>query len=299
MTISSFFHRHVAVLLPGTAFALFIGLAGGPAGAASPAPYLPDTETRSLITGIDAGMEPAAKGDRKAAHAAVLNRGRQAALEKARNRLLELGKFGLDFNLVRTSAGFVQLLRQQETIAGKGDHPHLWLEAETGFVLTDKKTGGRPEAALLDRADLLDVRIWTDRKEYEEGKTVTLHLQGNRDFYGKVVQIDVKGSVFQILPNNYRQMSSFEKERLYRIPDEGDRYQLDIRPPFGTIRFIVYATRLPMSQVNLQPTSGGIFKYRASQKAFGRSVRHVIPEGEERSAEFCEAAWEIRAVPRK
>ena len=64
----------------------------------------------------------------------------------------------------------------------------------------------------------------------------------------------------------------FRKGQALRIPDEGDRCQLAVRPPFGTIRFIVYATRLPMSQVNLQSTTGGIFKYRASPKAFGRSV---------------------------
>lgn len=297
--IYSIFHRHVAAYLTATAFVLFIGLACGAAGAAPPVPSLPDTETRSLIIGVDAGTATAAKADRKTAHAGILNRGRQAAQEKARSRLLELGKFGLDFDLVRTSAGFVQLLRQEEIIAGKGDRPHLWLEAETGFVLRDRKNGSRPDAGLLDRADLLDLRIWTDRKEYEEGKTVTLYLRGNRDFYGKVVRIDVKGTVVQILPNNYRLMSSFEKDKLYRIPDEGDRYQLAVRPPFGKIRFIVYATRLPMSQVNLQSTTGGIFKYRASPKAFGRSVRHVIPAGEEQIAEFCEASWEIRTVPRK
>jgi hypothetical protein len=54
-----------------------------------------------------------------------------------------------------------------------------------------------------------------------------------------------------------------------------------------------------MNQVNLQSTPGGIFKYRASLKAFGRSVRHVIRAGEEPGAEFCEASWEIRTVPRK
>jgi len=114
-----------------------------------------------------------------------------------------------------------------------------------------------------------------------------------------VIQIDRKGAVLQLLPNNYRQLSSFEKEKLYRIPDEGDRYQLAVQPPLGTIRFIVHATRLPMSQVNLQSTTGGIFKYRASAKAFGRSVRHVIPAGEEQGTEFCEATWVIKTVPRK
>ena len=296
--ISYFFRRYIVALVIGIGFIFSPAIALFAAAAPAVAPP-PDTETRSLILGVDAGTAPVANADRKQTLAGLLNRGRQTALEKARNRLLELGKFGIDFDLVRTPAGFVRLLQQQETLPGKGERPHIWIEAETGFVPRERKTGKRPDAALLDRADLLDVRIWTDRKEYEEGETVTLYMQGNRDFYGKVIQIDRKGAVLQLLPNNYRQLSSFEKEKLYRIPDEGDRYQLAVQPPLGTIRFIVHATRLPMSQVNLQSTTGGIFKYRASAKAFGRSVRHVIPAGEEQGTEFCEATWVIKTVPRK
>lgn len=298
MIVSPFFSRYVVAFLIGIGFVL--SSAAAVVSAAAPLiPPLPDTETRSLIMGVNAGTAPAARADEKKAHADLLNRGRKAVLEKARNRLLGLDKFGIESDLGRTPAGFVKVLRQEEIRTGKGDRPHLWLEAETEFVLKNIRTGGRPEAALLDRADLLDVRIWTDRKEYEEGEAITLHLRGNRNFYGKVVQIDVKGTVLQILPNNYRQIAFFEKDKLYRIPDEGDRYRLAVQPPFGAIRFIVYATRLPMSQVNLQATTGGIFKYRSSPKAFGRSVRHIIPAGEEQSSEFSEATWMIKTVPRK
>lgn len=298
MTVSYFFHRCIVPLMIGVVFILPHSEYGS-AEAASSATPPPDKETRSLIIGIDAGVAPGAATDRKKGMAGLMNRGRQTALEKTRNRMLELGKSGIDSNIVRMSAGSVQILQKQEIIPVKGEQPHIWLETETAFALKDKKTGKRPDAALLDQADLLDVRIWTDRKEYREGETVTLYLQGNRDFYGKVIQIDMKGAVLQLLPNNYRQLSSFEKGKLYRIPDEGDRYQLAVKPPLGTIRFIIHATRLPLSQVNLQSTTGGIFKYRASAKAFGRSVRHVIPAGEEQEVEFCEATWEIRTLPRK
>lgn len=296
--VSSFFCRSIVTPVIGIGFFLSSITAVFPASVPAAMPR-PDMESRSLIFGVDAGVAPAANADRKKLLTGLLSRGRQTALEKTRNRLLELGEFGLDFDLVRTPTGFVQILQQQETIPGKGKPPRIWIEAETLFVLKERKTGNRPDAALLDHADLLDVRIWTDRRGYEEGETVTLFLKGNRDFYGKVVQIDRKGRVLQLLPNNYRQVTTFEKGKLYRIPDEGDRFQLAVQPPFGTIRFMVHATRLPMSQVNLQPTAGGIFKYRASAKAFGRSVRHVIPAGEERGAEFCEAIWEIKTIPRK
>jgi hypothetical protein len=293
-----FFCRYIVTLIIGIGF-IFSPAATLFAASAPTVTPPPDMETRSLILGVDAGTAPASKTDRKKGMAGLLSRGRQTALEKTRNRLLELGKFGLDFDLVRKPAGFVQILQQQETIPEKGKPPHIWIEAETAFVLKEKKTGKRPDAALLDRADLLDVRIWTDRKVYQEGETVTLYLKGNRDFYGKVIQIDMKGAVLQLLPNNYRQISTFEKEKLYRITDEGDRYQLQVQPPLGTIRFTVHATRLPMSQVNLQSTTGGLFKYRASAKAFGRSVRRIIPTGEEQGVEFCEATWEIKTIPRK
>jgi hypothetical protein len=42
---------------------------------------------------------------------------------KARNTLLELEKFRLDFDLVWSNAGFVQLLRHKETLPRKKDRP--------------------------------------------------------------------------------------------------------------------------------------------------------------------------------
>jgi hypothetical protein len=259
----------------------------------------PDAEIRSFIVGVNAG-NISEKKDNRAASSQLIKRGRQAALEEIRGRLAGQKGPDIDFELAKTSAGFVKILRNEVvTVPDKSRKPFLWLETEGIFALRSPKTGGRPDAKTLDRANFLDVRIWTDRKEYKNGEKIILYLQGNRDFQGKVIKIDPEGSVHQILPNNYRQLSSFEKDKRYMIPDEGDRYQLSAQPPLGTVRFIVYATPLPMSQVNMTTTTGGIFKYRSSEKFFGRSVRHIIPTGEEQLAEFYEALWEIKTIPRK
>ena len=114
MKVSAFFRRHIVALLSGICF-IFSPTTLFAASAPAAAPP-PDTETRSLILGVDAGTAPAANADRKKALAGLLNRGRQTAQEKTRNRLLELGKFGLGFDLVRTPAGFVQILQQQEIL---------------------------------------------------------------------------------------------------------------------------------------------------------------------------------------
>jgi hypothetical protein len=266
--------------------------------AESPVPP-PDTETRSFILGIHAGTMDG-KTDKKAASARLIERGKQTAREKIKNLLAEKKAVDLDFELPSTKAGFVKVLRQEETPSQPpGRKPSLWLETEGTFLLKNPKTGKRPEAKTLDRAGFLDVRIWTDQREYKNGQKIILYLQGNRDFQGKIIRIDPEGRVHQILPNNYRQLSSFIKGKRYALPDEGDRYELNAQPPFGLTRFIVYATPLPMSQVNLATTTGGIFRYRSSEKSFGRSVRHVIPSGEEQLAEFYEARWEIKTVPGK
>ena len=287
------FHFFLVILLSSWLFA------GSSVLAESSLP-LPDSENRSCIVGVKAGIIDG-KTTRQEVSARLAKRGKQIATEKIQARLAGKKGADLDFEFAaKPSATLVNLLKQEElSTPDSNKKPSLWFEAEGAFILKNPVTGRRPEAAALDRADFLDIRLWTDQKEYKNGEKIVLYLRGNRDFQGKVIKIDPKGNVYQILPNNYRQLSSFEKGKRYLIPDEGDRFELVAQPPFGTVRFVIYATSLPMSQVNLTTTTGGIFKYRSSEKFFGRSVRHIIPAGEEQLAEFYEARWEIKTVPRK
>jgi hypothetical protein len=287
MVVSSVIKRRVMkFLLP----LPFLVPALGPACAASAAQAPTAQEYRSLIMGIDAGTR---------SQAAARQWARDASVKRARSRLAELEKVGLDYVLVPTPpAGFVRILGLKRTGGNKGKPPGSWIETETGFTLKDRRTHSRPDAGSFDRADLLDIRIGTERREYREGEKVRLSLQGNRDFYARIVRVDALGRVVQLLPNNYRQISVFRKDKRYLLPDEGDRYALTVRPPFGVLRFVVYATRLPMSHVNFKTIGDGIYEYRSSLKAFARSVRHVIPPGEETLTEFYETSWEIRTLPR-
>ncbi len=262
---------------------------------------VPDADNRSFIVSVNTAFI-SDKTDSKAALTKMTEEGKRVAMKKIGLQLSKLKEADpdLDFELVKTPTGFLNVLKKEEIPShSKGEQPFLWVETESKFIVKCKKNGKRPEAKTLDKADLLDVRIWTDKKEYEDGQKIALYLQGNREFYGKVIRIDTQGNVHQILPNNYRQISSFEKGRRYVIPDEGDRYELKVQPPFGTIRFIVYATRLPMSQVNLKTTAGGIFQYRGSEQSFRNSVKHIIPVGEEQIAELYDVAWKIKTVPHK
>jgi len=98
MVISFFLRRHAAFVF---ITILFTSLTCVPAAMAPSAPPPPDAENRSLIIGVDAGAVTAAKPGGKETRAAALSRGQKSALEKARDHLGELGKVGLDFDLIR------------------------------------------------------------------------------------------------------------------------------------------------------------------------------------------------------
>jgi hypothetical protein len=262
---------------------------------------VPDADSRSLIVGVNTPFI-ADKTDGSAALTKMIGEGKRIAMKKIGAELAKLKDASphLDFELVKTPTGFLNVLKKAE-IPGrnKGEPSFLWIETESRFIVKCDKDGKRPETKTLDKANLLDVRIWTEKKDYSEGQKIVLYLRGNRNFYGKIIRIDAQGNVCQILPNNYRQISFLEKDRRYIIPDEGDRYELKSQPPFGTIRFVAYASRLPMSQVNLKTITGGIFQYRGLEKSFHNSVKHIIPVGEEQIAEFYNVFWEIKTVPNK
>ncbi len=299
--MSPFLLRLKSIRFPGIfGIILFIPFLVSPC-PAQDEPPIPDVNNRSFIVGVNAILIHD-KTDGAVALKRTAEEGKRSAMKKIGLHLAKLKEASpdLDFELIKTPTGFLTVLKKEEfQQRNKNEQPFLWVETESRFTVRCKKNGKRPLKKTIDKAGLLDVRIWTDQREYQEGQKIILHLQGNRDFYGKVVMIDPRGNVRQILPNNYRQVSSFEKDRRYDIPGDKDRYELKVQPPFGSIRFITYATSLPMTQVNLKTIAGGIFQYRGSEQSFRNSVKHIIPVGEEQIAELYDAAWEIKTFSRK
>ena len=140
----------------------------------------------------------------------------------------------------------------------------------------------------------LTVEVWTDKRKYSEGEHVKIFFKGNKNFYGKIVKVGVKGKVLQLLPNNYRQISFFKRGKVYTIPDEGDRFNLEVHSPFGEERIIVYASDLPLSLRNMKTVAKGIYAYRGKESSLGKSVRKSISIPEGGTTEFCESIWKIK-----
>ncbi|SNS23246.1 Curli biogenesis system outer membrane secretion channel CsgG [Humidesulfovibrio mexicanus] len=93
----------------------------------------------------------------------------------------------------------------------------------------------------------LSVQIKTDKAVYKQGEKIRITLSGNKDFYGKIVYVTADGQTVQLLPNGHRSLDFFKGGRSYTVPEDSDGFSLDVAPPYGAERIVLYASesRLP------------------------------------------------------
>jgi len=91
------------------------------------------------------------------------------------------------------------------------------------------------------------VDLKTDKAVYKQGEKIRISLTGNKDFYGKIVYVTADGQTVQLLPNGHRSLDFFKGGRTYSVPEDSDGFSLDVAPPYGAERIILYASesRLP------------------------------------------------------
>ncbi len=260
----------------------------------------PDGEKRSSIHEVD--------GFAYLSEDMTLSQVRSAALATAKRQALEMARtyirsktlvkdFEVAYDLIWTDAeGAVKILEQKDLGIEGNTRYHVWIRAEVEYSLKPRKGGAEGEA--MDPGLPLMVKVWSSKKHYAAGERIEIFLQGNRDFYARVVDVDASGNIVQLLPNDYRKEVFFAAGKVYRIPGEGDRFQLEAVPPFGEDRIVVYASEVPLGDVNLEPAGKGLGIYRGSTRSLGEKSRGIAVTGAGGSsggsgAEFYEAAWTL------
>lgn len=158
----------------------------------------------------------------------------------------------------------------------------------------------------------LAAKVWTDRQTYRKGEKIIINVQGNRDFYGKIVYITASGEIIQLLPNGLRTLNFFKGGRTYRIPDTGDAFSLDVEEPFGQEQLVIYASETPLSEVKTRSIGQGLSKFEGSKKeldmrvrgikmaaASGEAVAKQDPKALQAApgATVVESSWSLRTTP--
>lgn len=261
---------------------------------------MPEHEKRSCIMGADGFAQLSDHADLAETRTAAIADAKRQALEAAKRYLparIKGSGFEWEYDFVWPDVeSGVTLIESKDYGLRDKTHYHAWVKAEVVYKLKPKKS---PPSlpAMMGKGAPLTVRVWTPKKEYKAGESMEIYVQGNRDFYARIVDITSGGDIIQLLPNDCRKMDSFQAGKVYRIPDQADDFGLEVTAPYGEDRIVVYASDVPLGNVSIEPVGRGLGLYKGTRESLASSAREIkIVPGETTSssgAEFYEAMWAI------
>jgi len=274
---------------------------------------VPDEEKRSSIHEVDGYAYLSETMTLAQVRNAAIATAKRQAVERART-YIESNTIVENFEVTRDqikgkSHGTVTVLEMKDLGVVENTRYHVWIKAEVEYgiqpadMLDTPSQPNKLSATHLDPQAPLTVRVWTTQKSYREGEHIVVYMQGNRDFYARIVDITSNGDIIQLLPNDYRQQDRFEAGRIYQIPGEGDRFDLKVTPPFGEDRIVVYASEVPLGNVAMDSAGAGLGAFGGTQESLGIRTRgiSVTAAGEkghsQSGAAFYESTWKLTTGP--
>ena len=266
----------------------------------------PDQEHRSNIVEVDGYAQLSEEKSIRDIRLEAFANARRQALENAETHIKSQTKvenYQLQYDLIESGAeGVVKVLEQKDFGIENNSRYHVWIKAEVTYVLKPPTEPAKKKALMSPTAPLT-VKVWTDKKSYNNNEFITIYMEGNRDFYARIVNISSNGKVIQLLPNAYRQTHQFRGGQRYQIPGPGDRFSLQVSPPYGQERIVVYASETPMGDIPMKSLVGGLQEYQGSNDDLAfrvRSIQPVVRPGGSMtsgSTGFYEASWVVETEP--
>lgn len=122
----------------------------------------------------------------------------------------------------------------------------LYLSGNTTLriPLQRDKTQALP-GEMADRAAPLTVRVWTDKKLYKVGDSLTVHFQANRDCYLYLYHQSAGGQANLIFPNRLGKLNQVRGGQVYTVPGPDHAFDLVVTPPPGKETIHALATTEP------------------------------------------------------
>lgn len=234
-------------------------------------------EKRSCIQEVDGYAYLAEKLTLAEMRQAAIANAKEQALGNARTYIkskTEVENFTLKRDLVQLQAeGSVVVLELRDLGIEDNSRYHVRIKAEVFYEIVAPQTA--KAATPSPGAETLTVRLWTNQAGYKAGEKIVINLQGNRDFYARIVNVSPSGNITQLLPNSIRSEAFFRGNTLYTIPGPGDQFDLAVSPPFGQETVIVYASLVELGSVALQPASGGLATFPGDQATLAKATRAI------------------------
>jgi len=266
----------------------------------------PDQEHRSNLVEVDGYAQLSEEKSIRDIRLEAFANARRQALENAETHIksqTRVENYQLQYDLIESGAeGVVKVLEQKDLGIENNSRYHVWIRAEVTYVLRQVAEPAKQKVLMSPDAPLT-AKIWTEKKNYRHGEYITIYMEGNRDFYARIVNISSDGKVIQLLPNGYRQTHHFRGGKRYQIPGPGDRFELKVTPPYGQERIVVYASETPMGDISMAPLGAGLYEYQGSNDDLAFRVRSIQPVARPGgsmtagSTGFYEASWVVETGP--
>lgn len=89
------------------------------------------------------------------------------------------------------------------------------------------------------------VEVWTDKKTYTVGESLTAFARSERAGYLTIYDFTPGGVVHVIYPNKYHTDNQIQANVIYQIPAPDDPFKLTVAPPLGEEMFVAIVTKNP------------------------------------------------------
>jgi len=90
--------------------------------------------------------------------------------------------------------------------------------------------------------ELGKVVMWTDKKEYVVGDTITISFNVDRKLYVKIFLVNSEGVILDLFPNPYQNDNLVLPKNTYHIPPINAEFTLDIKEPKGRDKIVAVAS---------------------------------------------------------
>lgn len=193
----------------------------------------------------------------------------------------------------------LEVLERTWDAPGAGDCFTISIRAE---VMPSDAVMQRVQQGKTDDPRLpLAVQLWVDdtEGEYVAGERMKIYLTGNKPFYARLIYVEASGTRVQLLPNQHRSKNYFNGTTMYEVPTPEDGFQLEVSPPFGDEQLVLYASTMPLGDIQTEAAGDALFVAADSAEAISMKTRGVTIASSNSStgsgvAEFAEADVSLR-----
>ena len=211
---------------------------------------------------------------------------REQALAAAKREALQKGQtyiksftkvenFQLSYDLIQSqSEGHVKILDSKDYGIEKDNRYHYWIKAEIKYMLKPSDSNAA-KTVLAKAAAPLSVSVWTDKTTFKAGEKIKIFLKGNKDFYARVVYIDSQNNILQLIPNQQRKNNFFQGGETIVIPSTDAQFELEVSPPFGSEKIVVYASSAPQGEIKTTAAGKSLYKIKADLTTIAGKTRGV------------------------